>query len=367
MQPGWQPPYSRGRTAGGDPERGNIQELRRRRGSGNRTLLPPWVVESYKRLRARSDEAQAWAERTIFWRVWERMLENEFIDRSVALGAKAFVSFFPAIIVVAAFMPASVRTSIYETISRRAGLSGAGLATVRGAFASSDDVRKATGLVGLLFTFFYINSFTTALQRVYTRAWRRPKSGRVSGYALGSAWLIGVVAYFALLGGLRAIFGNGPQTVVFGVFAVAASIGVWSLTPWVMLQREVRFRVLIPTGIITGLASVGYTLSASLWMPRTVTENQRQFGFFGVALALVTWLTGTAVIIVVGVCTGPVLAEDEGRIGEMVRGSRTVDVLAPGARASLPAPLDSPTLLNALGRGRANETEAADAEDDEDN
>ena len=28
-------------------------------------------------------EVRGWAERTIFWRVWERMLENEFIDRGV--------------------------------------------------------------------------------------------------------------------------------------------------------------------------------------------------------------------------------------------------------------------------------------------
>ena len=56
-----------------------------------------WVT----RLRRRSDAAQQWVERTILWRIWERLAENEFLDRSVALGAKAFVSFFPALIVVA--------------------------------------------------------------------------------------------------------------------------------------------------------------------------------------------------------------------------------------------------------------------------
>ena len=30
----------------------------------------------------------------LLWRVWERMLEIEFVDRSVALAGKAFVSFF---------------------------------------------------------------------------------------------------------------------------------------------------------------------------------------------------------------------------------------------------------------------------------
>jgi len=36
-------------------------------------------------------------ERLLLWRVWERMLEIEFVDRSVALAGKAFVSFFPLV------------------------------------------------------------------------------------------------------------------------------------------------------------------------------------------------------------------------------------------------------------------------------
>ena len=73
--------------------------------------LPAWVSATETRLRKRTEAVQTWVERTIWWRVWERVLENEFVDRSVALAAKAFVSLFPAIIVIAAFAPASVRDS----------------------------------------------------------------------------------------------------------------------------------------------------------------------------------------------------------------------------------------------------------------
>src|SRR3954471_23515907 len=118
-----------------------MEDLRPRR-QGGRSLLPPWVLESTKRLRAQSDAAQRWAERTIFWRIWERLLENEFVDRSVALAAKAFVSLFPSLVVVAAFAPDSVRDSILNTLTHRLGLSGEGLTTVKGAFASSDDIRR---------------------------------------------------------------------------------------------------------------------------------------------------------------------------------------------------------------------------------
>ena len=117
-------------------------------------------------------------ERLLLWRVWERMLEIEFVDRSVALAGKAFVSFFPLVIVVAAFAPERVRSSIITTVTARLGMRGNALTLAREAFASSDDVRRATGLLGLLLTIFYASSFTTALQRVYLRAWRRPAGAR---------------------------------------------------------------------------------------------------------------------------------------------------------------------------------------------
>jgi membrane protein len=299
---------------------------------------------------ARAKDVQDWVERTIFWRIWERLLENEFVDRSVALAAKAFVSLFPALVVVAAFAPSSVRDSILHTISARLGLRGQSLTTVKDSFASSNDIRRATGVLGLIFTFFYVNSFTTALRRVYTKAWRRPPAGAISGYAVGASWLLGVVAYFALLGGFRRVLSTGAELAGFGVLALAASIGLWWLTPWVMLQRQVRWRPLLASAVITSTALTGYAISANIWMTHIVDSNQKQFGYFGVTLALVTWLSGAGTIILVGACAGPVFAEDGGVIGRFLRGNND-DLLIPGAAPSLPPPLRTLTFSDALGHG----------------
>ena len=312
----------------------------------------PSLVQRIRRL---IEDVQRWVEQTIFWRVWERMLENEFVDRSVALGAKAFVSLFPALIVVAAFLPTSIRNSMVESLTRRAGLSAGGLNTVRGAFANANDTKRATGILGLIFTFFFISSFTTALARVYHRAWRRPPLRRVSGYAIGASWLFGAAAYFAILGGLRAVFGSGPKTLLFLVLAVGASVAVWWLTPWWLLQRQVRPRVLFANAVLTGVGLLAYAASASVWMPRTVSSNQHQFGFFGVALSLVTWLTGAGIVIVVGACAGAVVAEDRGVLGRLTRGGDDAPILVAGAPPSYAAPRLAPTLTGALGLQRADD------------
>jgi membrane protein len=286
-------------------------------------------------------------QRTMIWRVWERMLELEFVDRSVALAGKAFVSFFPLVVVVAAFMPARVRSSIMTTLTHQLGIEGPALTLVREAFASSDDIRRATGLLGLVLTFFFASSFTTALQRVYLRAWRRTPGGRAGAYARALIWLPVVVGYMALVGGGRELSGNGVGLGLFVLVSVTATSALWWFTAWFMLQGQVRWRVLIPTGLTTGLALSAYAIAASIWMPVLVTSNETQFGFFGVALALVTWLSGAAVCILVGACAGPVLAEDRGPVGALVRG-RNPALLVEGAAPSLPAPASSPRLRDAF-------------------
>jgi membrane protein len=275
------------------------------------------------------------------------MLETEFIDRSIALAGKAFVSFFPLIIVVAAFVPASLRRAIFSTLTHRLGVTGPALGEAKQAFATSEDIRRATGIMGLILTFFFATSFTTALQRIYLRAWRRAGSGGVGGYVRGPIWLAGVLLYMALMGGIRKVMPGDVGLVFFAIVALATSVAVWTLTAWLMLMRQVRMRVLVATGAVSGLAMSAYAVSATLWMPNNVTSNFRQFGFFGVALSLVTWFSGAAICIILGACAGPVLVEDSGPLGAFLRFGAPA-VLVDGAAPSLPAPTRALTLVDAF-------------------
>ena len=300
--------------------------------------------------RGRVARLRTWLERLLIWRVWERMLEIEFVDRSVALAAKAFVSFFPLVIVVAAFVPARLRMSIITALAARLGLRGEAFSLVQSSFASSDDIRRATGVVGLVLTIFFATSFTTALRRVYMRAWRRPPHSGVDNYWRGVTWLFAILLSLAVLGGLRAAAGDGAGVVVWAVVGLAVYVGLWWFTAWWLLLGEVRMRVLAPTGVITGIAMAGYGLSASVWMPEVVASNQEQFGFFGVALALVTWFSGAAICVLVGACAGPVFAEDTGRLGRFIRGGEP-GTLNAGAPPELPPPTRDLSLRDAFGTG----------------
>ena len=298
--------------------------------------------------RQRFGGVRTWLERLLLWRVWERMLEIEFVDRSIALAGKAFVSFFPLVIVVAAFVPERIRSSIITAVSARLGVRGDALMLFREGFASSDDVRKATGVLGLVLTVFFATSFTTALQRVYLRAWRRPPSRAGAGaYGRGAVWLLAMLTTLAILGALRGVFDQGLGSGLLVIVGLAVTSGLWWFTAWFFLQREVRMRVLVPTGVVTGVALGGYALSAQVWMPSVVTSNEAQFGVFGIALALVTWFSGAAICVLIGACVGPVFAEDTGSVGRFIRGD-TPGTLTPGAPPSLQPPVREPRLREAF-------------------
>jgi membrane protein len=298
-------------------------------------------------VRARFDAVRTRVEATLVWRVGERMLEIEFVDRSVALAGKAFVAFFPVVIVVAAFMPPSIRMAIFTSVTSRLGIHGRALATAKQAFATSNDVRRATGFLGLIFTAFYANTFYTALQRVYLRAWRRPPGTDVTNRARGLLWMATLLTFFAVVGGSRELLSGGLGTVLFLAASFVSSILFWWLTAWLMLAAKVRQRVVLVSGVLTGIALTVYAATATLWMPGIVTKNQNQFGFFGVSLALVTWFSGAAICVIIGACTAPVLAEDTGPLGRLVRGSAP-SPLVPGALPALP-PRRPPRLADALG------------------
>ena len=222
-------------------------------------------------------------------------------------------------------------------MTHRLGIGGAALVTAKEAFSSADDIRKATGILGLVLTLFFASSFTTALQRVYLRAWRRPPGGKVGEYARGPAWVLVVLASMAVLGGLRAVLGDGPQVTLFILISLAVTSALWCFTAWFMLMGQVRWRVLVPSGVITALAVGVYGFSASIWMSSVVTRNEDQFGFFGVALALVTWFSGASICVLIGACAGAVFAEDTGRVGAFIRGGES-SLPVEGAAPSLPAP-----------------------------
>ena len=235
--------------------------------------VPEWASGIEARatdLRHKFDPLQEWAERSIFWKIWDRVLENEFVDRSVALAAKAFISLFPALIVVAAFAPHSVRRvdRHHDHSPRRThGFEYQdGEARLRLGRRHAQGHRNSWFDLHLLLRQFVHDCAPPCVHEGVAQAPGRAGVGIRSGrrFPDRARRVLFDPRWPPLLPRKR------PEDDRVCYHRTLASIGVWLLAPWLMLQRQVRWRVLLSGAVMTGVAMRVYAASASLWMPHTV-------------------------------------------------------------------------------------------------
>ena len=85
---------------------------------------------------------------------------------------------------------------------------------------------------------------------------------------------------------------GGPITVV-------ASLVLWTSVPWLLLDRRLPWRRLLPGGVLAAAGSALYGVATSIYMPRLITSYSSRYGLFGVTLALVGWLLCISLIVLV--------------------------------------------------------------------
>jgi membrane protein len=271
---------------------------------------------------------------TIIWRWLLRLLEIEFLDRATALAAKAFVALIPLVAVVVLVLPARISQPWITSTSEALGASSQAATNL----SSSASARATFGVVGLVLLVFYATSFGTSLQRLYHRAWRRPASLRANRVKI-LEWLTVFVLYSTLvtmLASALSVDGQQPLTVVVEV--VGGGV-LWTWTAYILLEREVRWRVLWLTGLLTQVGLMVYSSAALRWLPQALDSNTASFGAYGAAITILGVLIGCAFIVVVAAALAPAVAESSSRLGRFLSGG---DPLAPDAEPSLPPPSTSP-------------------------
>jgi membrane protein len=273
-------------------------------------------------LRRRVEPALHMAQAGLPGRILGRLVEVRFLDRTVILAAQAFSAILPLFIVVAAISPHPGGDSPGVFMARRLGLTAEDVSSLQSVVAPPPSARASIGVVGVVLALLTATSFARALQRSYELAWRLPRTG------LRAAWrplalVIGLALYVELLFLFgRLVRGVPAGTLLEDLVTVAGGWALWTGAGWILLGGRVRPRLLAAGGLLT---TVGFTVLRRLsatYLPTLVASNQQQYGLLGVAFTLYSWLSACAFIIVVATVVGAVLAEDPGRLGQLIRASR---------------------------------------------
>jgi membrane protein len=255
----------------------------------------------------------------------ERLVAVGFITTGVVLAAQTFLALFPLLIAITAFLPAGAAESVQETLRNRIGLSGSTDETVQRLVGNRDQLRGGISLVGAVVVIASATSFTRALQRTYEAAWDLPRMG-IRGSVRGLLWLVGLVVYLLLLGIAIRFAGTGtPGTTLRVILAIVGSVLLWWWTPYLLLLGRVRARALLPGGLLTASAMVVLGLVGQVVVPRTVRNNERQYGTIGVVFAIESWLVVITCTIVSCAVVAAVAAQTDGPLGRIVRGTADPD------------------------------------------
>jgi membrane protein len=227
----------------------------------------------------------------------KRLLELEIIDRSLVVGAQAFSALIPLFIVLASIGARGGR-SLANGLIDRFGLSDEGADAVRQTFTAPADSATVTVVGGILVVYSTL-AFTRALQRTFELAWSLPRRG-VKGTGWGLLWIAFIAAYWSAVpvvdGELPATLGRAAE--------VAASFGLWLLTPYVLLGRRVPWRALVPQAALSAAGMTILGVGALIYAPRAISTSATEYGVIGVAFTLLSLLWAAGFVLVTAAAIG---------------------------------------------------------------
>jgi membrane protein len=225
-------------------------------------------------------------------------------DRAVALAGQAFTALIPLLIVYSAVVSDATGRDFADSLIRVFELDGSSAATLEQAIASANDVESQVSALGTALLVGSALSFTRALQRLYQLAFDERSLG-LRAAKWGLIWLAIIIAILTL----RPVILGAVHGLALLILSLAFAAGLWLCTPYVLLARRVPWRRLVPTALLTAVGMTGLEVCSAIWMPHTVSASAEQFGAIGVAFALLSWLVGAGLVLVVAAAGGAAIDE----------------------------------------------------------
>lgn len=238
-------------------------------------------------------------------RLWESFpgrcarsfLEMQGIDRAMAIAAQAFTALVPLLLLTSELSGHGEGNSAADAIVRRFHLSGDSAHAVQEFFASPGG--GSIGVLSVVLLLFSGVSFTRRVQRMYQDSWRLPPRAGLRGSLNALLGLTALILEIYLLSSVLSLLRSwafGP--LITWPLSVATSLVLWTSVPWLLLDRRVTWRRLLPAGALAAICAGLYSAATAVYMPRLIESYFRRYGLFGLTLALIGWLVATSLIVV---------------------------------------------------------------------
>jgi uncharacterized BrkB/YihY/UPF0761 family membrane protein len=268
------------------------------------------------RLREISRRGQDWVERQdpstrpgVALDAWRRYRAVDGPLQTALLSLYILVAVLPALLVMEEYLdphPDSLANQIVHHYRLNASTSQ----LVHNVLGAGRSHELGSALLAIASALVFGVGFGKVLQLVHARAWRLDLETRTADPIRHGVVLAGLYGLLMLLL-LQLNELHNHSTVVkvlLGIGWVGFLTLFFVLAPWYLTHKQLSTRDLLPGGSLTALALVVLMVVSNYVMQFWVNLYARDYGGFGVVLALYFWLALSSAVIVWAAALSPALA-----------------------------------------------------------
>jgi membrane protein len=263
-----------------------------------------------------ADRARAWAARQeqtsaqgVALEAWRRYQAVDGPLQSALLSLYVLVALVPAVLAMETYLDGHP-AALANHLARNYGLNRETAAAVRSVLVTSRAHELGSALLAVASALFFGLGFGRVLQLVHARAWGVDLPRRARDQVLYAGALIGAYGLILVLLVQLTELRGAPLWVLpllaLGWTALLALLFVWG--PWMLLRGEVSRRDLLPGAILTAVGLVVLMLVSRYVIEPWVNLYARDYGSFGVVLAIYFWVAFSSAVIVWAAALAPALA-----------------------------------------------------------
>jgi len=268
------------------------------------------------RLRELSRRGQGWVERQdpsspagVAIEAWRRYRAVDGPLQSALLSIYILVAVLPALLVMEEYLdphPNALASQIVHHYRLNASTSEL-LHNVLGQGRSHE---LGSALLAIASALVFGIGFGRVLQLVHSRAWKLDLATGPFDQVRYGAVLAGLYGLLLLLLLQLNEFHTSSTLIkaLLGVGWVGFLTLFFDVAPWLLTHRQISRRDLLPGAVLTALAVVGLMIVSNFVMQFWVDLYARDYGGFGVVLAIYFWIAFSSAVIVGAASLSPALA-----------------------------------------------------------
>ncbi|MFF2568317.1 hypothetical protein [Streptomyces sp. NPDC058084] len=249
-----------------------------------------------------------WLRPAFVLRVVNRFQKIVGFDRSMALASSALTALVPLAVLSGAVFGGEAA----ERVISRYGLTGEGAEAVRSVF-SAGGTSTSAGLFGVAFLGVSALSFSRATQRLIEQTWElKPLSVRNTRNGLW--WILGLACYTGVIGWLSLTLDVGRLGLLAAACEVPVTTAFLLWTGRILSAKRLDRPTLIPFAVTAAVLAAGYSVAATVYLPRLFNSYVSRYGPVGAVFGMITTLFGAMLVVVGSAAIGREVRDELTRI-----------------------------------------------------